>query len=610
MRLAPRLYTQSVTLLGGVVLGVSVWHLVTAPPGVAWFILSAFTVISGAATLRMPVVPVSFSISDTFTIAAALLFGPAAGAITVALDSLAISRRLRPEHRSWSRVLFNATVPALSMWVAARTFFALAGVAPLVANPAGISEQVLPLAVFAGMYFLLNTGLVAAAITLDERGSLFAIWRRYLLGLWLTFFGGASFAALLIQLMGSRDANFGIVALLLPLPVIMYLGFKSTIDRMNDQLADLGRVNRMYQSIIQGAVYGILRTTTDGRFIDVNRAVVAMLGYHDASDLLAKNLWNDVLDDPLERTLMLSSAAGSAPIEGLEVWWRRNDGSRILVRASGRTVAGDQQQPSALELIVEDVTERRALEEQLRQAQKLDAIGRLARGVAHDFNNLLTVIVGSGELIAQQLPDEHPAQIEVRELLHGAHTAATLTRQLLAFSRQQPSLLEQVDVNDVIQEMGGLLNRLGGEQVDVDLDLTEELPRAVADRAQLEQVVMNLVINARDAMPDGGRLTIATYTANRDGDFVSSPTPRYVGIRVTDTGIGMPEEVQAHIFEPFFTTKENGKGSGLGLATVYGIVKQSGGEIHVASRPREGASFTICLPTEVPIGVRAATART
>jgi PAS domain S-box-containing protein len=610
MRLAPRLYTQSVTLLGGIVLGVSVWHLVLAPPGVAWVILAAFTVISGAATLRMPVVPVSFSISDTFTIAAALLFGPAAGAITVALDSLAISRRLRPEHRSWSRVLFNATVPALSMWVAANTFFALAGVPPLAANPAGISELVLPLVVFAGLYFLLNTGLVAAAITLDERGSLLAIWRRYLLGLWLTFFGGASFAALLIQLMGSRDANFGIVALLLPLPVIMYLGFKSTIDRMNDQLADLGRVNRMYQSIIQGAVYGILRATTDGRFIDVNRAVVAMLGYHDAAELLAKNLWNDVLDDPLERTLMLSSAAGSAPIEGLEVWWRKSDGSRILVRASGRTVAGDQQQPSALELIVEDVTERRALEEQLRQAQKLDAIGRLARGVAHDFNNLLTVIVGSGELIAQQLPEDHPAQLEVRELLHGAHTAASLTRQLLAFSRQQPSLLEQVDVNDVIQDMGGLLHRLGGEQVDVNLDLAEALPRAVADRAQLEQVVMNLVINARDAMPDGGRLSIATFTANRDGDFVSSPAPRYVGIRVTDTGIGMAEEVQAHIFEPFFTTKENGKGSGLGLATVYGIVRQSGGEIHVSSRPREGASFTICLPTEVPMAARAATART
>jgi PAS domain S-box-containing protein len=572
-----------------------------APPGVTWFILAAFTLISGAATLRMPAVPVSFSISDTFTITAALLFGPAAGTIAVALDSLAISARLRPEHRSWPRVLFNATVPALSMWVAANTFFALSGVAPLASNPSGISGVVLPLVVFAGTYFLLNTGLVAAAITLNERGSLLAIWRRYLFGLWLTFFGGASFAALLIQLMGSRDANLGIVALLLPLPLILYFSFKSTIDRMNDQLADLGRVNRMYQSIIQGAVYGILRTTTDGRFIDVNRAVVAMLGYHEAAELLAKNLWNDVLDDPLERTLMLSSAAGSAPIEGLEVWWRKSDGSRILVRASGRTVAGDQQQPSALELIVEDVTERRALEEQLRQAQKLDAIGRLARGVAHDFNNLLTVIVGSGELIAQQLPEEHPAQVEVRELLHAAHTAASLTRQLLAFSRQQPSRLEHVDVNEVIQEMGGLLNRLGGEQVDVDLDLAASLPQAVADRAQLEQVVMNLVINARDAMPEGGRLTIATFSANRDGDIVSSTSPGYVGIRVTDTGIGMPEHVQAHIFEPFFTTKENGKGSGLGLATVYGIVKQSGGEIHVASRPREGASFTICLPTESPV---------
>src|SRR5205823_6595200 len=153
------------------------------------------------------------------------------------------------------------------------------------------------------------------------------------------------------------------------------------------------------------------------------------------------------------------------------------------------------------------------------------------------------------------------------------------TRQLLAFSRQQPARLERVDINEVIQEMGGLLHRLGGEQVTVDVALGQALPRALADRAQLEQVVMNLVINARDAMPEGGRLTIATFNANRDGDVVSAEIPGYVGIRVTDTGIGMPEHVQAHIFEPFFTTKENGKGSGLGLATVYGIVKQNGGEI-------------------------------
>jgi signal transduction histidine kinase len=260
-------------------------------------------------------------------------------------------------------------------------------------------------------------------------------------------------------------------------------------------------------------------------------------------------------------------------------------------------VAGDQQQPSALELIVEDVTERRALEDQLRQAQKLDAIGRLARGIAHDFNNLLTVIVGSGELIGEQLPDKHPAHVEVQELLHASHTAASLTRQLLAFSRQQPSRLERVDINEMIHDMSGLIQRLGGEQVDVDLALGVSLPRAQADRAQLEQVVMNLVINARDAMPEGGRLTIATFVTNRDGEDTASSADGYVGLRFTDTGTGMAEDVQAHIFEPFFTTKENGKGSGLGLATVYGIVKHTGGEIHVTSRPREGTSFTICLPT-------------
>jgi PAS domain S-box-containing protein len=450
---------------------------------------------------------------------------------------------------------------------------------------------------------VLNTGLIAGAVAFEEGGSVFTIWRRHFFGLWLTFFGGASIAALLIEVMRTRDANIGVVALLLPLPIILYFTFKRAVDRMHDQLADLGRVNEMYRSLIEGAVYGILRTSLEGQFIDVNRALTRMLGYGSNAELLAKNLWSEVLVDPSDRTRMLTPPAGSAQMAGLEMWWLRKDGSRVLVRVSGRLVGLEQQELAALELMVEDVTDRRTLEEQLQQAQKLDAIGRLARGVAHDFNNLLTVIVGSGELIGQDLPPDHPAQVEVRELLRASHTAASLTRQLLAFSRQQLSRPEQVDVNEVIREMTGLVQRLAGEAVVLDVSLHDRLPPIVADRGQLEQVVMNLAINARDAMPDGGCLSIETFPASRDGEAATEGrhVGDYVAVRVSDTGVGMSAEVQAHIFEPFFTTKENGKGSGLGLATVYGIVKQSGGEIYVVSGVHSGTSFTLCLPARVAI---------
>jgi signal transduction histidine kinase len=266
--------------------------------------------------------------------------------------------------------------------------------------------------------------------------------------------------------------------------------------------------------------------------------------------------------------------------------WRRKDGAAVDVRVSGRLVHTAEDDEPSFEMMVEDVTERRALEAQLRQSQRLDALGRLARGVAHDFNNLLTVIVGSGDLIAADLGPDHPAQHELRELLNAASTAASLTQQLVAFSRQQPCRPSEVNVNAVITSMRGLLQRLVGKSVALEFALSPALLPIQADPGQIEQVVMNLAINARDAMPHGGTLTIAT-----------DASPDSVRIRIADTGVGMSEEVRSHMFEPFFTTKAIGKGSGLGLATVYGIVKQNGGEIVVASEINKGTTITVGLPT-------------
>ena len=455
---------------------------------------------------------------------------------------------------------------------------------------------------------MLNTGLIAGAVALEQQKGLVATWRRHFWGLWLTFFGGASIAALIMLVMESRRAELSILVLVLPLVSVLYLIFKGVVGRMHDEYQHLANVNRMYHSLVEGAAYGIARVAVDGTFIDGNPALASMLGYPSAQQLLACNLWTDISLDPADRMRLLAPSTGTEPISGLELPWRRADGNQVTVRISGRVVQAGEGEAPSFEMMVEDVTERRALEHQLRQAQKLDAIGRLARGIAHDFNNLLTVIIGSGQLAREELGPTHPIDAELEAILQAAGTAATLTRQLLTFSRQQAWRPVALDVNVVIDNMTGLLRRMAGSGVTVDYSLAEGLPAIFADRSQIEQVVMNLAINARDAMPGGGRLLIATERAREQGGEGGVPPPGadragWVTVRIADSGSGMSPEVLAHIFEPFFTTKEVGKGSGLGLATVYGIVKQSRGEIRVTSVLNEGTTFAIDLPPVAPVAV-------
>ena len=362
----------------------------------------------------------------------------------------------------------------------------------------------------------------------------------------------------------------------------------------------LRRSEARYRSLVQSSVYGIYRSSLEGRFLDVNPALIAMLGYESVEEVLLLDPEEDVFANPGEHAHLIDQFRRTGRVDGIEVRWKRRDGNTITVRISGRAVSSADEPADVLEAIAEDVTDRRALEDQFRQAQKMEAVGRLAGGVAHDFNNLLMVIGGYAEVMLAKLPPENPLHEKGKAIQLAADRATTLTRQLLAFSRKQILELKVVDVNAIVQDMQRLVNPLIGENVELVSILSPEAAHTRADAGQLEQVLMNLVVNAKDAMPDGGKLTIKTQNIVVDGSprrgqqFIRPG--KYVMLLVSDTGMGMDKETQLRIFEPFFTTKEKGKGTGLGLSTVYGIVKQSGGYVMVQSEQGQGTTFQIYLP--------------
>jgi two-component system, cell cycle sensor histidine kinase and response regulator CckA len=362
----------------------------------------------------------------------------------------------------------------------------------------------------------------------------------------------------------------------------------------------LRRSEARYRSLVQSSVYGIYRSSLEGRFLDVNPAVIAMLGYASAEEVLLLDPEKQVFARPEEHRGLIERFRRTGRLDGLEVSWKRKDGSAIMVRISGRAVSSADEPADVLEAIAEDVTDRRLLEDQLRQSQKMEAVGRLAGGVAHDFNNLLMVISGYTEVILAKLDVDNPLHEKGRAIQQAADRATTLTRQLLAFSRKQLLELKIVDVNTIVLDMERLLRPLIGENIDLVIELSPEAGHTRADAGQLEQVLMNLVVNAKDAMPAGGKLSIQTRNVTEAEGHRRGPTfirpGNYVLLSVSDTGTGMDKETQSRIFEPFFTTKEMGKGTGLGLSTVYGIVKQSGGYVVVHSEEGSGSTFHIYLP--------------
>jgi PAS domain S-box-containing protein len=493
------------------------------------------------------------------------------------------------------------------------------------------------------------------------------------------------------------------------------------VERLN---SGLERSERRLRELVENLTCGVYRARPDGRIIEVNAALVRMLGCASEEELVGDNLPPHLYRNPKEHDRLLARCLATGRLEGEEVDWTRKDGSLIRVRLSGRVVREPADASPNLEVMVEDITERhraeqalehseeryrllferhplallvfdaktlsflavneaalrqygysreeflhitmqdlllsqdvsvlweelihsgnrlsfggvwrhrrkdgtlvhvevtkhglefggrpawlmtaydvserKKLEEQLRQLQKMEALGRLAGGIAHDFNNLLAVITGYSELLSDSLQSEDGMHKKVDEIRKATARAVSLTHQLLAFSRKQVLEPRVLDVNGSIADLSELLRRVIGEDIELVMQLDPGVGQVKADPSQLEQVLMNLVVNARDAMPRGGKLTLETANIELDQAYARhhpGTTPgRYVMLAVSDTGIGMDAQTQARLFEPFFTTKGRARGTGLGLATVYGIVQQSGGSIEVSSELRRGSTFRIYLP--------------
>ncbi len=359
-----------------------------------------------------------------------------------------------------------------------------------------------------------------------------------------------------------------------------------------------------YRAFFQQNLAGNYISTAGGRLLDCNSAFLEIFGFVSVAEAKGVDLAT-LYPDPSARQRFLKKLEEDGHVEHYEKDLRRKDGRPLIVVENALGVFDSKGMLTEIRGFLLDETERRRAETQLRQAQKMDALGRLAGGVAHDFNNLLTIIIGYSEILLQHPALGEPAKPQVEQVLEAGRHAGRLTRQLLAFSRKQILQPVVMDLNHAVSELETMLGRLLPENIELRTRLYPVLAWVRADPGQIEQVLLNLVINARDAMPDGGKLVIETsHVQIEEGSTpehaLLGPGP-YVRLTVSDTGIGMDKATQARIFEPFFTTKGPEKGTGLGLATVYGIVKQSGGHVSVESEVGTGSTFTVYLPAAKPV---------
>ncbi|HZI21844.1 MAG TPA: MASE1 domain-containing protein [Gemmatimonadales bacterium] len=440
--------------------------------------------------------------------------------------------------------------------------------------------------------YLLFPFVIWAALRFGPRGASLLTLTVAALAVAYTVAGGGPFV---MRTVPSTDR-----ALLLYVGILAITGLVLSPAPAHRQRAEraLREANASLRAVIESSPLAIYTLDGTSTVRSWNRAAEALYGWR-ADEVVGRPL-PTIGHDREDHLQLRERVLRGETLRGVEVSRRRKDGSPVTLSLSVAPVYDAAGQVTGMLSIAADLTELRQLEVQYRQAQKMEAVGRLAGGIAHDFNNLLTAILGTTSLLLEDLGPEARVRPDIQEIEKAAKQAAGLTRQLLIFSRQQVLEPRVLDVNALVGDLERMLRRLIGEDIELRTTLDAGLGAVRADPGQLEQAIVNLVVNARDAMPQGGRLTIETANAELDQGYVGSHTPAqpgpYVLLAVSDTGVGMDVQTQARLFEPFFTTKEPGRGTGLGLATVYGIVKQSGGYIWAYSELGRGSTFKMYLP--------------
>jgi PAS domain S-box-containing protein len=592
-----RWYILAVIALGAVTFGALVPRA-TLTPIVPLLFLVLLSSLTSAFKIQFPIASGSnMSVSYVVDIAALLLRGPHAAMIVGAASGWSQTTLNSRSPNPVFRTLFNMSILVLTVQAAGQVYLRLGG-----RSDADLGQLVMPLAGMALTYFFANTVPIAIAIALTTHQSAWRIWKTDFASSAPSYLLGAVAAAVVIKV--TESSGYGLTLLLFAAP--LYLTYK---------MYRAGKESEARQgAILEAAHDAIMTMDAQLNIREFNPAAEQMFGYARL-DILGRRV--ELLLPEVERAQQVGAlneymTTGGGQLAGrqVELTGLRADGTEFPLELTVARIGSDNR--TVLTAFVRDITERRALEEQLRQSQKLEAIGRLAGGVAHDFNNILMSIMGAADLLLMQLAPDDGARDEATEIKQSVDRGAGLTRQLLAFSRRQAVRPRMFALGDIVRGMDTMLRRLIGPEIDFEIICAPEPLLVVADSGQTEQVVLNLVVNARDAMPQGGRVTVRVEEVEVDETaavaLVEGKAGRYARLSVSDTGTGIDEQTRAKLFEPFFTTKDQGNGTGLGLSIVYGIVKQAGGYITVVSEPGRGASFLIYLPiVSAPEPVVAAT---
>ena len=584
-----------------------------------WLLLTIPSAFIASVNLRLPKsTTVIISMSDVFPILALIYFGAGPALVTLWVDTITASIT---DYSRRHGVYFYRKI------LLHRFFFNLAG-SPLAVLAMGIAYNAamasglpspanlgLGMALVAAMWFTVNTVTLAAAVSFWSAQPFWAIWKNAVDLYLLNFFGSAAFAGMIFLFY--QQLNVYILLFASPVVILLYRLYRYHLNQSEQAQQHIQQLNELYQqaiqtqeaqrrseeryrSLVEAASDAIFSLSPDHNITSLNTAFQRITGW--ASDEWVGRRFEDLMhpDDVTAAKETLQRVFGGETLLLSELHLKRKTGDYVVVECTTTPHLQDGHVIGLLG-IARDMTERQRLEETLRQSQKMEAVGRLAGGVAHDFNNLLVVIIGYSGLLMEKLDERFDrSRAMVEEIQRAADRAASLTRQLLAFSRKQIMQPVPLSMNTIVTNMHKILRRVIGEDIHLVNTLERSLGVIKADPGQIEQVLLNLVVNSRDAMPKGGQLSIQTanVTASEVGEMVKAPVRegQYVMLAVSDTGSGIPEDIQNLIFEPFFTTKESGKGTGLGLATVYGVVNQSGGYIALDSAVGKGTTFRIFFP--------------